>query len=79
MKIEKEFNYNLNAENVSLYVSGDYDGDSLNEVTIELINHNEGETINLTNVLGVFFPDAFDNIVENIKWHELYREKKLEK
>ena len=79
MILEKQFSYKINAEDLTMFISIDYNGESIEEIiNLSVVDYKTSESIDLTSIMNIYFTDQLDAMVESVNWHELYREKLLQ-
>jgi len=79
MILEKQFSYKINSEDLTMFITIDYNGESIEEIlNISVVDYKTSESIDLTSIMNIYFTDQLDAMVESVNWCELYREKLLQ-
>ena len=79
MILEKQFSYKINAEDITMFITIDYNGESIEEIlNLSVVDYKKSESIDLTSIMNIYFTDQLDSMVDSVNWHELYREKLLQ-
>jgi len=79
MILEKQFSYKINAEDITMFITIDYNGESIEEIlNLSVVDYKTSESIDLTSIMNIYFTDQLDSMVDSVNWHELYREKLLQ-
>jgi len=79
MILEKQFSYKINSEDLTMFITIDYNGESIEEIlNLSVVDYKTSESIDLTSIMNIYFTDQLDSMVDSVNWHELYREKLLQ-